>query len=247
MAIFDWRLLRATRPATLRRVSCTGKNIGRNPEDARQQLGAARPSLPRLCDGRNPAPASVAFAVSRLFGLGQVSGECRTGSAHRRGADFERYRAQTPPSVPARRRRTTTACRIRKCCARCSLKQAPHTDPPGDRGRLQCDRRRQLLRNDHRRSFFELAGASSVPTPILDFHASIPSLFGRIRERKVDPHRLTDAEEQVLVKQLANEDLLLPNERAQTLFFGTDVRQERFGERAYWKSLLPFSSTFATL
>lgn len=104
-----------------------------------------------------------------------------------------------------------------------------------------------FLRNDHRRSFFELADALSVPALILDFHASTTSLFRRISERKVDPHKLTDADEQVLVKQLANEDPLLPDECAQTLFFDTDVRQARFGERAYWKPLLSFPSTPATL
>ncbi|SOE97310.1 hypothetical protein SAMN05414139_10416 [Burkholderia sp. D7] len=104
-----------------------------------------------------------------------------------------------------------------------------------------------FLRDDHRRSFFELAHALSVPVQILDFHASSTSLFRRIRERKADPHRLTDADEQVLVKQLANEDPLLPDECAQTLFFDTDVRQARFSERAYWKPLLSFPRSPVTL
>ncbi|MEA3115165.1 MAG: uncharacterized protein QOG58_4964 [Caballeronia sp.] len=103
-----------------------------------------------------------------------------------------------------------------------------------------------FLRNDDRRSFFELAGALSIPVLILDFRASTTSLFRRIRERKLDRHRLTDADEQVLVKQLANEDPLLPDECAQTLFFDTDVRQTRFGERAYWNSLLSFPSSPTT-
>ncbi len=104
-----------------------------------------------------------------------------------------------------------------------------------------------FLKHDHRQRFFELAHTLSVPVRILDFHASTTSLFRRIRERKADPHRLTDADEQVLVKQLANEDPLLPEECAQTLFFDTDVPQASFGERAYWKSLLSFPSSRVTL
>lgn len=104
-----------------------------------------------------------------------------------------------------------------------------------------------FLKHHHRQRFFELAHALSVPVQILDFHASTTSLFRRIRERKVDAQRLTDADEQVLVKQLANEDPLRPEECAQTLFFDTDVPQVRFGERAYWKSLLSFPSSPVTL
>jgi len=104
-----------------------------------------------------------------------------------------------------------------------------------------------FLKHDHRQRFFELAQALSVPVLILDFHASTTSLFRRIRERKLDPQRLSDADEQVLVKQLANEDPLLPEECARTQFFDTDVPQTRFGERAYWKPLLSFSSSRVTL
>jgi aminoglycoside phosphotransferase family enzyme/predicted kinase len=100
-----------------------------------------------------------------------------------------------------------------------------------------------FLKHAHRRRFFELADALSVPVLILDFHASTTSLFRRIRERRMDPDRLTDADEQVLVRQLANEDPLVQEECAQTLFFDTDVPQARFGERAYWKSLLSFPSS----
>jgi aminoglycoside phosphotransferase family enzyme/predicted kinase len=104
-----------------------------------------------------------------------------------------------------------------------------------------------FLKNDHRRRFFELADALSVPVLILDFHASTTSLFRRISERRVDPHRLTDADEQVLVKQLANEDPLVQEECVRTLFFDTDVPQAAFCERTYWKSLLSFLNSPVTL
>jgi predicted kinase len=104
-----------------------------------------------------------------------------------------------------------------------------------------------FLKSDHRRRFFELADALSVPLLILDFHASTTSLFRRIRERRVDPHSLTDADEQVLVRQLANEDPLVQEECARTLFFDTDVPQASFCERAYWKSILSFLNSPVTL
>jgi uncharacterized protein len=44
-----------------------------------------------------------------------------------------------------------------------------------------------FLRNDHRHSFFELAGALSIPVLILDFHASTTSLFRRIRDTQIGP------------------------------------------------------------
>jgi aminoglycoside phosphotransferase family enzyme/predicted kinase len=95
-----------------------------------------------------------------------------------------------------------------------------------------------FLKSDNRHRFFELADTLSVPVLVLDFHASTTSLFRRIRDRNLELHRLTDANEQVLVRQLANEDPLTLEEVASTLFFDTDVPRTAFCQRAYWMPLI---------
>jgi len=104
-----------------------------------------------------------------------------------------------------------------------------------------------FLKSDNRRRFFELADTLSAPVLILDFHASTTSLFRRIGDRNLEPHRLTDANEQVLVKQLANEDPLTREEVASTLFFDTDVPLTAFCQRAYWMPLISLLSSPVTL
>jgi len=95
-----------------------------------------------------------------------------------------------------------------------------------------------FLKQRHRVSFIELACAFDVPVFLLDFHTSARQLAERVRKRATDPGQSSDANAAVLVRQLANEEPLTPDEAALTVAFDTDVPLGAFQEAPYWKPLL---------
>ncbi|CAE6937821.1 AAA family ATPase [Paraburkholderia domus] len=95
-----------------------------------------------------------------------------------------------------------------------------------------------FLKQRHRVSFIELACAFDVPVFLLDFHTSARQLAERVRKRATDPGQSSDANAAVLVRQLANEEPLTPDEAALTVAFDTDVPLGAFQQAMYWKPLL---------
>lgn len=95
-----------------------------------------------------------------------------------------------------------------------------------------------FLKQRHRARFIELASALCVSVFLLDLHASPQRLAERIGKRAGDPCQLSDAGMGVLVRQLANEDPLTPDEAALTVAFDTDVPRGSFQKMAYWRPLL---------
>ncbi|NYH14123.1 bifunctional aminoglycoside phosphotransferase/ATP-binding protein [Paraburkholderia bryophila] len=95
-----------------------------------------------------------------------------------------------------------------------------------------------FLKQRHRASFIELACVFHVPVFLLDFHTSARQLAERMRKRATDPGQSSDANAAVLVRQLANEEPLTPDEAALTIAFDTDVPLGAFQHAAYWKPLL---------
>jgi predicted kinase len=95
-----------------------------------------------------------------------------------------------------------------------------------------------FLKQRHRLSFIELARAFDVPVFLLDFHTSVRQLAERVRKRAMDPGQSSDANAAVLVRQLANEEPLTPDEVALTVAFDTDVPLGAFQRARYWKPLL---------
>ncbi|RKE37963.1 hypothetical protein B0G76_4249 [Paraburkholderia sp. BL23I1N1] len=95
-----------------------------------------------------------------------------------------------------------------------------------------------FLKQRHRASFIELACAFDVPVFLLDFHTSVRQLAERVRKRAMDPGQSSDANAAVLVRQLANEEPLTPDEVALTVAFDTHVPLGAFQHATYWKPLL---------
>jgi aminoglycoside phosphotransferase family enzyme/predicted kinase len=95
-----------------------------------------------------------------------------------------------------------------------------------------------FLKQRHRASFIELACVFDVPVFLLDFHTSARQLAERVRKRATDPGQSSDANAAVLVRQLANEEPLTPDEAALTVDFDTDVPLGAFQHAMYWKRLL---------
>jgi aminoglycoside phosphotransferase family enzyme/predicted kinase len=95
-----------------------------------------------------------------------------------------------------------------------------------------------FLKQRHRASFIELACVFDVPVFLLDFHTSSRQLAERVRKRATDPGQSSDANAAVLVRQLANEEPLTPDEAALTVAFDTDVPLGAFQHATYWKPLL---------
>jgi predicted kinase len=95
-----------------------------------------------------------------------------------------------------------------------------------------------FLKQRHRVSFTELACAFDVPVFLLDFHTPVRQLAERVRKRAMDPGQSSDANAVVLVRQLANEEPLTPDEPALTVAFDTDVPRGAFQRATYWKPLL---------
>ncbi|TDN61971.1 bifunctional aminoglycoside phosphotransferase/ATP-binding protein [Paraburkholderia sp. BL10I2N1] len=95
-----------------------------------------------------------------------------------------------------------------------------------------------FLKEHDRRRFIELANTLSMPVFILDFYASPRTLVERVRGRAAGPFQPSDAGTLVLVRQLANEEPLSPEECLMTVSFDTDVPPDSFHHLRYWKSLL---------
>ena len=95
-----------------------------------------------------------------------------------------------------------------------------------------------FLKQRHRASFIDLASALSVPVFLLDFHASPRRVAERVRKRSADPGHPSDAGPAVLVRQLANEEPLTPDEAALTVRFDTDVAVGDYEKRVYWRPLM---------
>jgi predicted kinase len=95
-----------------------------------------------------------------------------------------------------------------------------------------------FLKRKHRSRFAALGDALSVPTIVLDFHARTCRLAERVRTREAKPDEASDAGLLVLVRQLANEDPLSPNEIACTVCFDTEVPLDAYGRVGYWTELL---------
>lgn len=95
-----------------------------------------------------------------------------------------------------------------------------------------------FLKQRHHASFIELACVFDVPVFLLDFHTTAGQLSERVRKRATDPGQSTDANAAVLVRQLANEEPLTPDEAALTVAFDTDVPLGAFRHATYWKPLL---------
>lgn len=95
-----------------------------------------------------------------------------------------------------------------------------------------------FLKQRHRVSFIELACRFDVRVFLLDFHTSVRQLAERVHKRALDPGQSSDANAAVLVRQLANEEPLTPDEAALTVAFDTHVPLGAFQNAAYWKPLL---------
>lgn len=95
-----------------------------------------------------------------------------------------------------------------------------------------------FLKQRHRASFIELACVFDVPVFLLDFHTTARQLSERVRKRATDPGQSSDANAAALVRQLANEEPLTPDEAALTVAFDTDVPLCAFQHATYWKPLL---------
>ncbi|SDI86030.1 AAA family ATPase [Paraburkholderia phenazinium] len=95
-----------------------------------------------------------------------------------------------------------------------------------------------FLKQQHRARFIELACVFDVPVFLLDFHTRPQQLAERVRNRTTDAGQSSDANAAVLVRQLANEEPLTPDEAALTIAFDTDVPLGAFQRATYWKPLL---------
>ncbi|TDN63219.1 bifunctional aminoglycoside phosphotransferase/ATP-binding protein [Paraburkholderia sp. BL10I2N1] len=95
-----------------------------------------------------------------------------------------------------------------------------------------------FLKELDRRRFIELANMLSMPVFILNFHARPRTLVERVRGRASGPFQTSDAGTLVLVRQLANEEPLSPEECLMTISFDTDVARNSFGHLQYWQPLL---------
>lgn len=95
-----------------------------------------------------------------------------------------------------------------------------------------------FLKRRHRAPFIELACVFDVPVFLLDFHTTPRQLAERVRMRATEPGQSSDANAAVLVRQLANEEPLTPDEAALTIAFDTDVPLGVFQQAPYWKPLL---------
>jgi aminoglycoside phosphotransferase family enzyme/predicted kinase len=95
-----------------------------------------------------------------------------------------------------------------------------------------------FLKERDRRRFIELASALSMPVFLLDFHAGPRTLVERVRERASGPFEASDAGTLALVRQLANEEPLSPEECLITISFDTDVPLNSFGHLQYWRPLI---------
>jgi predicted kinase len=95
-----------------------------------------------------------------------------------------------------------------------------------------------FLKQRHRVRFIELACVFDVPVFLLDFHTTPRQLAERVRRRATEPGQSSDANAAVLVRQLANEEPLTPDEAALTIAFDTDVPLRAFQAAPYWRPLL---------
>ncbi len=95
-----------------------------------------------------------------------------------------------------------------------------------------------FLKQRHRVRFIELACVFDVPVFLLDFHTSPQQLAERVRTRATDPCQSSDANTAVLVRQLANEEPLTPDEAALTVAFDTDVPLSALQHATYWQRLM---------
>jgi uncharacterized protein len=95
-----------------------------------------------------------------------------------------------------------------------------------------------FLKSLHRARFIALARSLAVPVLLLDFHAHARQLEQRVQARAAASHAASDAGPLVLVRQLANEEPLSPEEMQQTLSFDTEVPVANFAHTGYWRKLL---------
>jgi predicted kinase len=95
-----------------------------------------------------------------------------------------------------------------------------------------------FLKQRHRARFIELATELGTPVFLLDFYASPRRLAQRVWKRSGDPWRASDAGPAVLVRQLANEEPLTPEEAALTVGFDTDVPPGSYENPRYWHRLI---------
>ena len=95
-----------------------------------------------------------------------------------------------------------------------------------------------FLKRAHRARFAALAHSLGVPVFLLDFHARARQLEERVQARAAASHTASDAGPLVLIRQLANEEPLSPEEMQRTVCFDTEVPLADFGHLDYWRKLL---------
>lgn len=95
-----------------------------------------------------------------------------------------------------------------------------------------------FLKSLHRARFTALANSLAVPVLLLDFHARARQLEQRVQARAAPSRAESDAGPLVLIRQLANEEPLSPEEMQRTVCFDTEVPLADFGRPDYWQKLL---------
>jgi aminoglycoside phosphotransferase family enzyme/predicted kinase len=95
-----------------------------------------------------------------------------------------------------------------------------------------------FLKHEHRSMFAAMCHALSIPAIVLDFHARTALLAERVARRAVQAQAESDAGPSVLVRQLANEEPLSADEKADTVWFDTEVPLGAFEHIQYWHALL---------
>ncbi|MDR6207917.1 bifunctional aminoglycoside phosphotransferase/ATP-binding protein [Paraburkholderia graminis] len=95
-----------------------------------------------------------------------------------------------------------------------------------------------FLKRLHRARFVALASTLAVPVLLLDSHARAHQLAERVRARAAASQGESDAGPLVLIRQLANEEPLSPEEMQRTVSFDTEVPIANFSNFGYWGKLL---------
>ncbi|WP_240975577.1 bifunctional aminoglycoside phosphotransferase/ATP-binding protein [Paraburkholderia aromaticivorans] len=95
-----------------------------------------------------------------------------------------------------------------------------------------------FLKCRHRTRFIAHAQALGIPVFLLDFHARARQLEQRVQARAAVSHTESDAGPLVLIRQLANEEPLSPEEMERTVSFDTEVPIANFSRLDFAESKL---------